>query len=51
MVSVFTHLRLGNYLDGVATSALDGGLLSNCETVEDILELVKMDRSRARSFL
>ena len=47
VMSVFTHLKLGNYVNAVATSALDGELLSNCETAEDVLELVKMDGVRA----
>ena len=46
-MSVFTHLRLGNCLDGVATAEIDGEILSKCEKEEDVLELVKMDGVRA----
>ena len=51
VMSLFTHLKLGNYVDAVAAAALDGEILSNCETEEDIVELVKMERARARSLL
>ena len=43
-------MNLGNYVNDVATSALDGDKLSNCETVEEILEVIKMERARAKSF-
>ena len=38
-------------MNAVATSALDWEILSNCETEEEVLQLVKMERARARSIL
>ena len=40
------HYTVG-FEDGVASAALDGEILSNCETEEDIPELVNMDGVRA----
>ena len=53
VMSLFAHLKLGNDVNDVATSALDvaTSALSNCEAIEEILELVKLGRVRARLLL
>ena len=51
LMSVFTHLNVGDYFKDVAACGLNGDIISNCETVEDVQEVVKMGRARARSLL
>ena len=51
VMSVFTHLGLGNFVEQVFTSVISGDILSNCDTFEDIQELLKMERARAKTVI